>query len=222
MRVLDHGFVDLLNVDGDDYTVLEAARVSTGAQARKGDEKDRKLIRYLMKNHHHSPFEMIDFKFHIKLPIFVMRQLVRHRVSSLNEMSGRYRELPTTFYVPSEWRKQDTKNKQGSAESFSNLDSDMFLHKLFEAYSMIEETYSFFLEQGVARELARIVLPVSTYTEIYWKINFRSLMNFLHLRLDEHAQWEIRQYAQAIDKLLSEHDAIKWAYEAFKELYPIK
>ena len=221
-KVLNQGFVELVKRDGDDMTVLQAARVSTGADADKGEVKNRKLINYLMKNYHHSPFEMIGFRFHIKLPIFVMRQLVRHRIASLNEMSGRYRELPTDFFVPLEWRRQSKKNKQGSDPEPYNLEQQKdFFHKLFEVYALAEDNYHYLLERGVSRELARILLPVSTYTEIYWKINFRSLMNFIFLRNDSHAQYEIQVYGKAVYDIVRSDPAIQLCMDAFDNHYPL-
>ena len=222
VNVLENGFVELVQRDGDDTTVLQAARISPGTESIQGEIKDRKLISYLMKNYHHSPFEMIGFRFHIKLPIFVMRQLVRHRIASLNEMSGRYRELPMEFYIPLEWRRQSTKNKQGSSvEKFHPDEEKDFFHHLFKAYTIAEDSYKYLLAHGVSRELARILLPVATYTEIYWKINFRSLMNFMFLRRDSHAQHEIQAYGNAVYDILRNDPAIQYCMDAFDVLYPL-
>ncbi|OAA31920.1 thymidylate synthase [Kosmotoga arenicorallina S304] len=212
IRVLDKGFVRLVEVFGDDFSAVQAARVSYG-KGLTTTERDRKLIYYLMEHGHHSPFEHIIMKFHIKLPIFVMRQLVRHRIASINERSGRYTEFKEDWYVPDHIRTPDSKNKQGSVitsnEKLTGEAIDlieMAIEKSFEAYNRL-------LEMGVARELARIVLPTSMYTECYWTINIRSLMNFLNLRADSHAQWEMQQYALAIAEIFER--CCPLTYEAF-------
>lgn len=198
LSVLDHGFVRLVDYFGGDLRIVQAARISY-AKGAKDDDPDgnRKLIDYLMRNRHTSPFEQVVLTFHLKLPIFVMRQLVRHRTARLNEMSGRYTELPEECFVPDpdSIRGQDTKNKQGRTESVVN-DAAALHDKIDFAEQDAFTTYSDLLEAGVARELARIVTPVATYTQCYWQIDLHNLFHFLSLRLDPHAQAEIRVYAE--------------------------
>lgn len=209
--VLDRGFVRLVDFMGGDNAVVEAARVSYG-QASKGEAADRKLIAYLLKNQHSTPFEHAVFKFHVSCPIFVMRQWIRHRTSSYNEISARYTEVKDEFYVPREWRAQDVKNRQGSLPS-TGLDQEG-LTKIYEAQIRAGAgVYRDLLKAGVAREMARMVLPVSLYTQFYWTANARSLMNFLVLRADQHAQWEIQQFAEAL--AASFRKKMPWTYDAF-------
>lgn len=212
MKVLDKGFVNLLSCDGTDTTIVQAARVSYGAES-KGAEQDKKLINYLMIHDHGSPFEQVNFRFHVKCPIFVARQWFRHRIGSFNEISGRYTEVKDEYYVPTDWRAQDTKNKQGSVKDDS-LQSELLSQEL---KLICEESFNFykrFLAKGVSREMARMVLPMNTYTEFHWSVNARSLMNFVKLRADEHAQLEIREYALSIQNTFEEK--LPWTAEAFK------
>lgn len=209
-----HGFVKLVDMMGDDYRVLEAARVSTGSEARKGEDKDRKLIRYLMANEHHTPFEKITFEFHVKCPIFVARQWFRHRIGSYNEASARYKEFVWETFMPNEWRLQDDKNKQGSKSALVAAESAKASYMVAQAYDSAKRAYEEMLRLGVARELARIVMPVGIYTEFFWTVNFRALLNFLKLRTDSHAQYEIRQYANEILRVINETNKIPWTIEA--------
>ncbi|MDI3524491.1 MULTISPECIES: FAD-dependent thymidylate synthase [unclassified Kosmotoga] len=212
IKVLEKGFVRLVEVMGDDFSAVQAARVSYG-KGLTTPERDKKLIFYLMEHGHHSPFEHIIFKFHIKLPIFVMRQLVRHRIASINERSGRYTEFSDEWYIPERIRTPDKVNRQGSV--FVD-DDDLNSEGIRLIEKTIEKTYQAYkrlLEMGVARELARIVLPTSMYTECYWTINARSMMNFLNLRADSHAQYEMQQYALAVAKIFKSKCPV--TYEAF-------
>ncbi len=211
-RILDKGFVRLVEMMGDDYSPVQAARVSTG-KGLTTPERDRKLILYLMENAHHSPFEHIVFKFHIKVPIFVMRQLVRHRIASINERSGRYAEFEEDWYMPESARVPEKGNIQGSVFSDDEELNQKTLALIEESVSSSYETYRRLLELGVARELARIVLPTAMYTEFYWTINARSLMNFLSLRADSHAQYEIRECAEAIAEIFKK--MCPMTFEAF-------
>jgi len=197
--VLDKGFVRLVDYFGDDSRIVEAARVSYG-KGTKSKREDSGLIDYLLKNSHTSPFEMVEVLFHIKAPLVVSRQLVRHRTASLNEISGRYSVMKDEAYVPSKDRvcKQATNNKQGSGDPFNCVDAALVVKEFQEEQESIFCNYNEYIESGMARELARINLPLSTYTEWYWKIDINNLMKFLYLRLDSHAQWEIRQYAEAM------------------------
>jgi thymidylate synthase (FAD) len=212
-KILDKGFVRLVDVMGDDMAAVEAARVSFGKKS-KGPEQDKALIKYLWENKHETPFEHIVFKFHIKCPIFVARQWFRHRIASYNEISFRYTEAPEEFYIPSTWRKQDTKNKQGSIEG--DLPGTHLSRVLAIFCNEALKKYRQCLDAGVAREMARMFLPVNIYTQFYWTVNARSLMNFMALRSDKGAQWEIRQYSQAIEKIFREK--CPWTYEAFQGL----
>lgn len=210
--VLDKGFVRLEDKMGGDLSVVRAARVSYKSEP-KTPEDDLKLIRYLLKNNHGSPFEHAVFQFHVKLPIFVARQWIRHRMSSYNETSFRYREAPEEFYIPTKWRKQDVKNKQGSV-----VDSPELLHEdLSKALLVANESDMFLYRQmlncGVAREMARMVLPTNLYTEWYWTVNARALMHFISLRSDSHAQWETRQFSHALAKFMQRTMPMTW--EAF-------
>lgn len=198
--VLDHGFVGLVDSMGDDSAIVQAARVSYGAGTKQVHD-DRNLIRYLMRHEHTTPFEMCELKFHIKLPIFVMRQLVRHRTASINEYSARYSILTDEFYIPEleQLQKQSTTNKQGREESDWDTAKKQKLQQRFEVF--FETNYSDYeqlLEDGMARELARGVLPVSGYTELYWKANLKNFLHMARLRMDSHAQWEIQEYARAM------------------------
>lgn len=210
--VLNHGFVRLVDYFGSDRRIVQAARVSFGLGA-KSPEEDKKLIFYLMKNLHTSPFEQVVLTFHIKMPIFVMRQHVRHRTARLNEISGRYSILKDEFFVPDveDIRAQSKINKQGRDESEDKIsisDKEAFRTELRADQKFIYEHYEEAIEDGIAKEIARINLPLSTYTEIYWQIDAHNLMHFLKLRLHNHAQKEIRVYAEKM-------------FEIFKLVCPI-
>lgn len=211
IKILDKGFVKLVDVMGDDKAIVAAARVSYSGIS-KGDDQDKKLIAYLLKHRHGSPFEHAVFKIHVKAPLFVTRQWMRHRIASYNEVSYRYTETPDEYYIPETWRKQDNANKQGS------VSDESLQHELLsqELKLICEESFNFykrFLAKGVAREMARIILPVNVYTQFYWVVNARSLMNFINLRADNHSQWEMRKYAEAHAEMLK--TLCPWTYEAF-------
>ncbi len=211
VKVLDKGFVRLVDFMGGDQGVVDAARVSYGGVS-KGAEADKKLIGYLLKHSHMTPFEHSVFKFHVSAPIFVARQWFRHRFAAYNEVSFRYTEVKDDFYMPSTWRGQDKKNKQGSSAAIE-LDQKA-LHAMFKTQvDAALAVYKNMLEQGVAREMARMVLPVNLYTEFYWTVNARSLMNFVALRADTHAQFEIQAYGEALAKQFKA--LMPWTYEAF-------
>ena len=211
VKVLDKGFVRLVEFMGGDQGVVDSARVSYGGKS-KGEDADRKLIAYLLKHKHETPFEHSVFKFHVKTPIFVMRQWIRHRMASYNEISARYTEVKDEFYVPSKWRAQDVKNKQGSVVAAA-LDHSALTAKFDSQIKAAMACYKDLLSAGVAREMARMILPVNSYTEFYWTINARSLMNFITLRADVHAQWEIQQYAEALAAFFAEK--MPWTWDAF-------
>lgn len=220
IKVLDKGFVRTVDVMGNDAAICHAARVSYAA-GTKSVSDDRSLIRYLMRHKHLSPFEMCEIKLHVKLPIFVMRQLIRHRTANVNEMSARYSEMPSDFYLPELERikPQSTKNKQGS-DDVGNLKSSVkeaVRNVLSFCQDAAYEAYNKMLESNVARELARINLPVSLYTECYWKCDLRNIFNLLSLRLDSHAQEEFQVYAKAIAEIVKE--LFPMAYEAFEDYW---
>lgn len=220
LSYLDHGFVRYIDHMGSDQRILEAARISYRS-ASKGDEKDKKLLAYLYKNRHYSPFEMCKVTFNIKMPIFVMRQYVRHRAQSLNEVSARYTELPCEFYVPEEWRVQDTKNKQGSVAPTEEqaIDHEYWTDSVNALNDAAYKLYQDMIEAGIAREQARSVLPVSIYTEIYCTWDLRNLLHFLSLREDAHAQLEIQELAHAMKQIAKE--LFPWTLEAYERYKPI-
>ena len=226
---LDKGFVEIVDVmpriipDGQtcDYAIAQMARVSYG-QGTKSVNEDKGLIRYLLRHNHTSPFEGIDFKLHMKMPIFIARQMIRHRTVSLNEISGRYSVMKDEFYIPDveDLRKQSTTNKQGGEEAFDKESSQEFVDKIDlnckDAYSL----YLQMLDAGVSREQARMVLPLNLYTEWYWKQNLHNLLHLLSLRADAHAQKEIRVYADAILELIT--PLVPWTIEAWNDYHPMR
>jgi thymidylate synthase (FAD) len=216
-KVLDHGFVRLIDYMGNDAAIVQAARVSYGEGTKKVSE-DRGLIRYLMRHKHTTPFEMVEFKFHVKLPIFVARQWIRHRTANVNEYSGRYSVMKEEFYLPKpeDIRYQSTVNKQGrSPEEVPQEIKEQLLAFLKETQAATYSKYSELVEAGLARELARIGLPLSLYTEWYWKIDLHNLFHFLRLRMDPHAQQEIQQYARIMADMVK--TVCPMAYEAFMD-----
>lgn len=219
MRVLDKGFIELVDHIGSDYSILQAARTSTGNEAVKGEEKDRGLIRYLYRNEHLSPFEFATFHFHAKMPIFVARQFFRHRAFSYNEVSGRYKEFEWECFYPESWRKQSKLNKQSSIDGEDSESKDRIITY---AYKTTEDAYHALLYNDAAREQARVVMPVAQYTEFFFRADLRNLLHFLELRLDEHAQYEIRVYAEAILDILQHLDSFKWTMEVFNDVNAIK
>ena len=215
IKVLDHGFVTYVDSMGTDSDIAAGARTSYGTTESKGEEADRKLISYLYKNKHTSPFELIKIKFQIKLPIFVMRQYVRHRMQNLNEVSARYSKLPNEFYVPEEnkWRVQATKNKQSSKGTYlgTNAYSEFVKEHCEDSYRLYENM----LESGIAREMARMVLPLNIYTMIICTWDLKNLLHFISLRDDSHAQAEIQEYGKAIKSILVE--LFPWTMEVYEE-----
>lgn len=206
MRVLDKGFVELIDSMGSDQRVVEAARVSVKSPAVKLVRSDEKLIRYLATNRHTSPFEHVLFTFRVKAPLFVVRQWMRHRTASYNEESARYGEMSNEFYFPeiSRYQSQSADNKQASG-------SELLYPEQIAAAGMLEgacehayEVYTNLLNVGVARELARFVLPVNIYSTFYVTVNLHNLMHFIRLREHSHSQWEIQQYAKVLKLLASD------------------
>jgi thymidylate synthase (FAD) len=175
-----------------------------------------------MKNEHMTPFEKIVFEFHVRAPLYIGEQWLRHRIGSFNKESGRYKQLSTDFHVPKEFRGQDEKNKQASSETLPASTHAKYEIRMINHYNASKELYKDMLGEGIVREQARGVLPTNLFTEFYWTVNFRSLMNFLSLRDDSHAQWEIRQYAIAIKEILKGRKELKWCIEAFEKTDKIK
>jgi len=223
MIVLDHGAIRLIDSMGDDQSVVAAARVSNGVieETSRGEVSDGKLINYLMKHRHGTPFEHVVFTFHIKCPIFVAREWMRHRIGSYNEISGRYVEFKPDFYTPDRWRVPAKTNKQGSVVD-ADWKFDLDAHSMYNlAMDSAFTAYQGLLDTGVAREMARMVLPLSLYTEFYWTVNARALMNFLSLRSAEDAQYEIRVYANEIMELFKLSAPLTyWAWVENKYLAP--
>jgi thymidylate synthase (FAD) len=210
VKVHDHGLVALTDVmprfapagKTADFAIVQAARVSYGEGTKQVNE-DTGLIRYLARHRHTTPFEMVEFKFHHVMPIFVARQWIRHRTANVNEYSARYSVVRDRFYHPSieNVRKQSTSNRQGGEEPMDAATAQDFLAYLDRVEKDYEQ-YQKFIDRGVAREIARIALPASVYTEWYWKIDLHNLFHFLSLRMDAHAQQEIRDYADAMFELI--------------------
>jgi thymidylate synthase (FAD) len=218
IQVLDHGFFIVREVMGSDKAIADSARMSYGRGTKKKNT-DTGLINYLVQNHHTSPLEMGEIRVHMRLPIFVMRQLVRHRTANLNEYSGRYSEMVRLFYVPHPEQicYQDTINKQGSAEPLDFHTANKIRRQIENTSNAAFDDYEDLLAQGVSRETARIVLPLNTYTEVVWKMDVSNLIKFLRLRDDSHAQYEIRVYAKLIAEALAHFfPAVYAAYEREK------
>lgn len=218
--VLDHGFVRVIDYMGDDAAICQAARVSYG-KGTKSIQNDEGLIRYLMRHWHSTPFEMCEIKLHVKLPVFVARQWIRHRTANVNEYSARYSILDREFYIPAEdaLAAQAVFNNQGRGEALSGEEADRVLRFLRDdaarCYDHYEEMISDEGQRGLARELARMNLPANIYTQWYWKVDLHNLLHFLRLRADRHAQYEIRVYADEICKIIA--DWVPFAYAAFED-----
>ncbi len=219
-EVLDHGFIRLIDYMGDDGAICQAARVSYG-KGTKSVQNDEGLIRYLMRHWHSTPFEMCEVKFHVKLPVFVARQWIRHRTANVNEYSARYSILDREFYIPERaaLAAQSTINNQGRGAPLSDAEAARVLEILksdaARCYDHYEEMISEEGKQGLARELARMNLPMNIYTQWYWKVDLHNLFHFLRLRADSHAQYEIRVYAEAIARVVA--DWVPAAWKAFED-----
>lgn len=226
--VLDHGFVRLIDYMGDDSAITQAARVSYG-KGTKTINNDKGLIRYLLRHRHTTPFEMVEAKFHIKMPIFVARQWIRHRTANVNEYSARYSILDKEYYIPSEesLAVQSTENHQGRGKVLKGEEAFEVLNLLKDDAERNYQNYEKMINtnaegeildenrQGLARELARMNLTLNTYTQWYWKIDLHNLLHFLALRADHHAQYEIRVYAEAMLKIIQAWLPI--TYQAFMD-----
>lgn len=206
-EVLDHGYISLVESWGSDERIIESARMSTSGSF-KGWDTDHRLLRYLWEHKHYSPFEMAGVTFEVQAPIFVFREWHRHRTQSYNELSARYTELPDLFYIPSLERlmggKQSTKNKQGSELGFDPGTAEVLQETIRETLTESRRMYEQLLQSGLSREIARVVVPVSQYSRMRASANLRNWLAFLSLRLDPAAQWEIRQYAQAVSNIVKE------------------
>ena len=218
--VLDHGLVRVIDYMGDDSAIVQAARVSYG-EGTKHVQNDRGLIRYLMRHWHSTPFEMCELKLHIKLPVFIARQWIRHRTANVNEYSARYSILDREFYIPEpeQLAAQSKINNQGRGDVLQGEEAARVLEMLKADAGRSFDHYEDMLSQdgqdGLARELARMNLPMNTYTQWYWKVDLHNLLHFLRLRADSHAQYEIRVYADLICEMVK--DWVPFAYEAFED-----
>ncbi len=218
--VLDHGLVRVVDYMGDDSAITQAARVSYG-RGTKSVNTDEGLIRYLMRHWHSTPFEMCEVKFHVKLPVFVARQWIRHRTANVNEYSARYSILDREFYIPApeHLSAQSAVNRQGRGELLEGAEAARVLDLLREDAMRSYDNYESMLSQdgqkGLARELARMNLPANVYTQWYWKVDLHNLFHFLRLRADAHAQYEIRAYADAMCAIV--RDWVPFAYAAFED-----
>ncbi len=204
IKVLDHGFIRLIDYMGSDARIVQTARVSYGA-GTKTLREDAGLIDYLLRHEHTSPFEHVVFEFHCKMPIFVARQWIRHRTARLNEISGRYSVMKNEFYLPPRDKIsfQSLDNKQGrNPQDVPPELQDKVLNLLRQDQENIYSNYEEMIDDNVARELARINLPLSTYTEWYWQMDLKNMFHFLKLRMDSHAQWEIQEYGRAMAKVV--------------------
>ncbi|SET51560.1 FAD-dependent thymidylate synthase [Paracoccus homiensis] len=219
-QVLDHGLVRVIDYMGDDAAICQAARVSYG-RGTKSVQNDEGLIRYLMRHWHSTPFEMCEVKFHVKLPVFVARQWIRHRTANVNEYSARYSILDREFYIPApeHLAAQSSQNNQGRGEILQGEEAQRVLRLLQEdamrSYDHYEDMLSQDGQQGLARELARMNLPANVYTQWYWKVDLHNLLHFLRLRADSHAQYEIRAYADAMCQIVA--DWVPAAFAAFRD-----
>jgi thymidylate synthase (FAD) len=215
-KVLDKGFIRIVDTMGDDSSIVQAARVSYG-RGTKHTSQDRALIRYLLRHKHTSPFEMCEIKLHLKMPMCIGEQWLRHRTASVNKYSGRYSVMEDEFYIPEieNMQKQSQTNKQGREEGLSLTDAKdsikIFKQHCAQSYAQYEEL----LKKGVAREIARMVLPANIYTQFYWKCNLHNLMHFMRLRSHPSAQYEIRAYSLILEQIVKEWVPI--THEAFQD-----
>lgn len=219
-NVLDHGFVRVIDYMGDDAAICQAARVSYG-KGTKSVQNDEGLIRYLMRHWHSTPFEMCEVKLHVKLPVFVARQWIRHRTANVNEYSARYSILDREFYIPTpeNLAAQSKINNQGRGDTLEGEEAARVLEILKADSTRCYDNYEGMISQegqeGLARELARMNLPANIYTQWYWKVDLHNLFHFLRLRADAHAQYEIRVYAEKICEIVA--DWVPYAYRAFED-----
>ena len=222
------GFVELVDVFGDDLSIVNSARVSFGAQTDEFTERDKKLMRYLWQHDHTSPFRMASVKFRVKAPVFVLRQWMKHVIGcSWNEASARYTEIKEEFFKPVTWRLQHKTSKQSSYGQVNEELSCEAFERLEASYALAYTNYKWMLEHGICREQARVLLPVGMYSICIWKADLQAIMHFLALRLDEHAQEEIREFAQAVKQIVctlfpESMRLLDQSIEIKKELDPLK
>ena len=215
-KVLDKGFIEVVDSLGNDLTVVNSARVSFGKRKKYWDKSDERLVKYLAKHKHYSPFRHLQVQFHIKAPEFVMRQWYKHVVGiettsnsstkdhAWNEISGRYVEVED-YYIPNVWRKQSEDNKQASEGILTEVQNSRAIHAYNTALTTTMNMYERLVrDYGVAKEQARVILPLSQYTEVYWTASFQAIMNFIELRNEKTSQWEIQQYAKVMLELMKE------------------
>ena len=227
-QVLDKGFVEVIDTLGSDLTVVNSARVSFGKRKEVYDKSDRALVKFLAKHKHFSPFRHMMVQFHLKAPEFVMRQWYKHVVGiettssyptkdhAWNEISGRYTPV-SDYYIPEVWRKQSQDNKQASEGELDDLQQKRMTH-LYERYLLeVERVYETMVKSGMAKEQARVVLPLSQYTEAYWTASFQAIMNFIDLRDEKTAQWEIQQYAKSLKEMM--YDIYPETVKIWSEVY---
>ena len=228
IKVLDKGYIEVVDKLGDDLTPVNAARVSFGDRSNTFEEKDRKLSKFLIKNKHFSPFRHQHVMLIIKAPEFVMRQAYKHVVGiettsnsstkdhAWNEISGRYTPV-SDYYIPEVWRKQSEDNKQASEGELDDLQQKRMSH-IYERYLLdVERVYETMVDAGMAKEQARVVLPLSQYTEVYWTASFQAIMNFIDLRDEKTAQWEIQQYAKCLKEMM--YDIYPETVKIWSEVY---
>lgn len=227
MQILNLGEIGLVESMGNDRKIAQAAWVSYGKQdSERTDDEVARVIRYMMQHRHGTPFEHVVFTFYVKCPIFVMREWIRHRIGSFNEISGRYKTLAAEYYIPEVFRIKGSSNKQGSIlpdddwlETHGWMDAEDFNQEMVEdltiAYDKAYDSYQSLLAEGIANEIARVVLPVGIYTQFWWTVNLRSLLNFMSLRSAENAQWEIQQYSKALEDIVKE--IVPQSYDAWIE-----
>nr|WP_148205702.1 FAD-dependent thymidylate synthase [Neorickettsia risticii] len=215
-QVFDKGFIRVVDYMGNDQAIVQAARVSYG-KGTKTVNQDRGLIHYLMRHGHTTPFEMCEIKFHVKMPIFVARQWIRHRTANVNEYSARYSIVEEEFYIPEIDKVcyQSATNSQGRGDRLEQEFAQEFCDFLTKSNSSTYDEYTRFIRKGLAREIARIGMPLNTYTEMYWKVDLHNLFHFLKLRSHQGAQYEIRKYAEVMEEIVSSW--VPMAYEAFLE-----
>ncbi len=216
IKVLDHGFIKIVDCMGNDDSIVNAARVSYG-DGTKHVSQNVSLIRYLMRHKHTSPFEMCEIKLHIKMPIFIARQWFRHRTANVNEYSGRYSKMVNEFYFPKvqNFGLQSLINKQGQENVLDGNQAFDFVEKMKLTCQQSFNLYNDMIEKGVAREIARIILPINIYTEFYWKCDLHNLLNLIRLRSHKTAQFEIQEYSKALEMILEQWVPI--TYQAFKD-----
>ena len=227
-QVLDKGFVEVIDTLGSDLTVVNSARVSFGKRKEVYDKSDRALVKFLAKYKHFSPFRHMVVQFHLKAPEFVMRQAYKHVVGiettsnsstkdhAWNEISGRYTPV-SDYYIPEVWRKQSDDNKQASEGELDVLQQKRMTH-IYERYLLdVERVYETMVKSGMAKEQARVVLPLSQYTEVYWTASFQAIMNFIELRDEKTAQWEIQQYAKCLKEMM--YDIYPETVKIWSEVY---